>query len=238
MSAGAIFKPTARRAGESPRILLRGHSEPTPQAAAEIGSWITERELQALKQSCIERGMAEGLARGRSIAEEALRTPIEREAAARFQQELKRQTERLARQDAEHWRSLASAWSTQFDALRERLESELTEWTFAVVVRLLGAASVQDVRAAIQKVLEEAGVQGPLRVLLHRTDLERLRACNALDPVRWPADIQFAADDRVSLGGCLVESEFQTLDARLEVQLAYLRQALDASRSRAGDREV
>lgn len=231
MNAGAILKLASKRENAPARILLRGYSPPVAQVATEAGMWITDSELQALKQRCIEQGLAEGLAQGRCIAEETLRQPIEREAAARFERELKHHLDQQARQEAEKWRGLASTMAAQIREMRERLESEVTEWTFAAVARLLGAASVQDVSTGIRRVLEEARLQEPLTVLLHRADFDRLRAGEALAAADWPNDIRFAADDRVSLGGCLVESTFQTLDARLEVQLAILRQALDAARA-------
>lgn len=238
MNAGAVLKLTPQREHSPARMLLRGYSPPSSQVSTEAGVWISDGELQALEQRCFEKGRTEGLAQGRHLVEESLRIPIERDAAARFERELKHHKDQLARQEAQRWRSLASTVDAGFTELRERLESEVTEWTFTAVVRLLGAASVQDVRAAIARVLEEAGLQEPLKVLLHRADFNRLRACEALSAPDWPRDVQFAADDRVSLGGCLVESKVQTLDARLEVQLALLRQALDAARARAADHKA
>jgi flagellar assembly protein FliH len=44
--------------------------------------------------------------------------------------------------------------------------------------------------------------------------------------------VEIAADDRVELGGCLLETPSGTLDSRLEVQLANLRRTLLEARSR------
>src|SRR6266542_2940076 len=44
--------------------------------------------------------------------------------------------------------------------------------------------------------------------------------------------VEIAADDRVELGGCLLETPSGNLDSRLEVQLANLRRTLLEARSR------
>jgi flagellar biosynthesis/type III secretory pathway protein FliH len=46
------------------------------------------------------------------------------------------------------------------------------------------------------------------------------------------ADVEFKANEHIGLGGCAIESRVGTLDARLELQLAALKEILLEARGR------
>lgn len=228
-----ILKATQVANAGPPRMLLGGVPMPVvPEAPREPGRWISEAELQALAERCLAQGREEGAAIERKQAEATARDEAQRQAQAQLETELEAFRQKQAKENAEKWRSLAGALAQQAQSLRDQLQAELTEWTFVAVCRLLGQQSRELVSAAVLQVLADAKLHEPLTVLLHAKDL----AAVDVHDDNWPAHVKLAADDRVQLGGCLVQSAHQTLDARLEVQLELLRDVLDtARRERQGD---
>jgi flagellar biosynthesis/type III secretory pathway protein FliH len=230
MSAKSVLKAVQAVDTPAARIVLRGQTEVAIAPAAEPGIWISQTDLEALKDRCIKQGRAEGEEQGRKLAQQAAQQQADKEAKSRLEQELKERQDRYTKEQAEKWRGLATVLANQARALREQLEAEVTEWTFVAVARLLGQQTSEHVATAVRKVLAEAQLDGPLTVLLHAQDLASLVACGATEADTWPDGVKFAADARVGVGGCLVQSDVQTLDARLEVQLELLRESLDHSR--------
>ena len=223
---------TILKAEQAPRsrVMLGATPQQAQATPVEPGIWIGRAELDAMREHCLAQGWERGMADGRQQAQQEVRARAEREARLHFEQELRARQDKLAREQAEKWRGLAAALAEQMQALRVGLEAELTEWAFIAVARLLGRRAPEDVAGAVRQVLAEARLDGPLTVLLHPQDLAGVELAHAADTEAWPARMQFAADERVQLGGCLVQSPVQTLDARLEVQLALLRDSLNAAR--------
>ncbi|MGM9485060.1 FliH/SctL family protein [Roseateles sp. NT4] len=222
-----ILKATHVANADQPRVLLGGAPvQMAPEAPREPGRWISEAELQALAERCLAQGREEGAALERKKAEATAREDAQRQAKAQLETELEAFRQKQARENSEKWRGLAVALAQQAQSLRDQLQAELTEWTFVAVCRLLGQQSRELVTAAVLQVLADAKLHEPLTVLLHAKDLAAL---DVHDDV-WPAHVKLAADERIQLGGCLVQSAHQTLDARLEVQLELLRELLDTAR--------
>lgn len=234
MSTKSVLKAGQALHAPGMRMLPRADTD-VVATADRPGVWMSDHQIEALKSQCIEQGRLEGELEARRAAQQLAHIEAQKQARAWLAKALQEREEAQAKTDLERWRGLATALAEQTQALRARLEAEVTEWTFATVTRLCGPRSPADVAASVRRVLAESGLDGPLTVLLHPQDLESLRASGAVDTAAWPAGICFASDSRVGLTGCLVESAVQTLDARLEVQLAIVRQALDAlRRERAG----
>lgn len=215
--------------GDQPRRLDRG--EAAVHGANPPARGTGDDDLQHLLREAAERARKEGLLRGRQEAESRARAEAATHAKLELAHELKAREAALAHEQAEKWRGLVTALATQITALRAELEAEVTEWTFLAIVRLLGDRPRALVQAAVRQVLEAAQLNEPVTVLLHAEDLPVFEDGGA----DWSAHVRFAADARVNLGGCLVQTKHQTLDARLEVQLGVLRDLLDAARR--GQRE-
>ena len=231
----AVLKAAQAVSAPAPRVLLRGDAAAPVAPPAEPGRWISDSELASLKRLCMEQGRKQGEEQGHQAAQQAAREQANREAKAIYEHQLRELQQRHAKEQAEKWRGLATTLAGQARAHRERLVAEVTEWTFIAVARLLGEQSPDDVSSVVRRVLDEAKLDGPLTVLLHAHDLGNLEASGATAADGWPAGVSFAASDRVGLGGCLIQSDVQALDARLEVQLALLRETLDVARhERAG----
>lgn len=185
-------------------------------------------------QNLLRRSFEEGRVQGRAEAVQSARERADAEAQIRLDEQLKMARDQLFKEyadlSAQKWRSLAAALAAQAGALRDELEAEVTEWTFVAAARLLSDSGHRQVPDVVRQVLKEAGVRDPLTVLLHAEDLPLVLEDRETSPDRWPVDVTFAADERVSVGGCLLASPAQTIDARFEVQLALLREALDQAR--------
>lgn len=237
MSSGLVLRGDLPAAAAAPRVVLR--SQPAAELAepAPAGAWITEQELAALKRQWMEQARAQGREEGLLEARDTAKQEAEGQAQARLERELKGRDEKTAKEQAEKWRGLATALADQLQALRAQLEAEVSEWTFVAAARLIGQQARDDVAALVQHVLAEAQLDAAVSILLHPQDLALVEAARATDEAGWPAGLAFMASDRVTVGGCLVQSPAQTLDARLEVQLAMLREALDAARHQRAAQE-
>lgn len=126
--------------------------------------------------------------------------------------------------------------STMPDAILKRLdqsEDEMVALCFEVICRVIGdrATDPQVVQDMVQNVVRQASTQ-LVAVHVHPADLEHLRSDVELNAwivrqsARQGALIDWIADDRVELGGCILRSPQGSLDARLETQLASVREIL------------
>jgi len=228
--SGPVLRGDQIQAIGAQRVVLRSQPVAAPSEPAAAGRWITEQELAALKRQWTDQAREQGRAQGQQDAQEHAQKKAQADAKAALDRELKARDEKTAKEQAEKWRSLATMLAQQLQLLRDQLETEVSEWSFIAVTRLLGQRSREDVAAAVRHVLSDARLDGPVTVLIHAQDLASVEAARAADPAAWPTDLGFAVSDKVSLGGCLVQSATQTLDARLEVQLVLLREALDHAR--------
>ncbi len=174
-----------------------------------------------------QQGVAQGLREGRETAIQE----VGREAELLHQGLLAR----IEKLDA-----CLVAFSEQLHLrLNARLDAagdEMIALCHEVICRLVGEQAVQRpvvaamVRAAIVECCgAEGSTRDPLTVRVHPGDLDALASDEGL--ASWLArqdvrGVRWRSDPRVALGGCIVESSRGRLDARLEAQLAALRETL------------
>jgi flagellar assembly protein FliH len=223
----AVLKAGASLTTGSSRLLRAASAVAAPpQAPQPPGRWLTESELQARLAESFDRGVREGCQQAEQRIRESARAEAEAAARQALQQALTDHQSEAGRALAARWHSVAASLADQMKALREAVESEVTEWTFIATTRLLGEVSAEQLRSSVRRVLDDAGLREPAQVLVHIDD----HAVICTESTTWPPEVQFMPDPAVGLGGCLVRTPWQTLDARLEVQLEFLRQALDGAR--------
>lgn len=151
-----------------------------------------------------EEGLAQGVAEGRAGADAAV-------------------AKRLAQLD-----ELAAQATNATTRMLDEQEDLLVEVAYAAICRIAGdlalsrAGALAMVRAAVGQLRETEG----LRVRVHPDDAAWLAARDGAQHT-W----QLVPDERVTLGGCVVEGSRGSLDARLELQLERLRAALLAARA-------
>lgn len=220
MSSGVVLRGDLPVA-DAQRVVLRAQPAAAPAEQQPPGMWITEQELSDLKR----RWIGEGREQGQRDTQSAAQQKADADAKTWLDRELKTRDEKHAKDQADKWRSLAAALALQMQSLREQLEEQVADWTFMATTRLLGQQTREDVVATVKQLLADSQLEGPVNVLLHPQELAFIDAAAG-----WPADVTFAASDRVALGGCLLQTNVQTLDARLETQLGLLRAALNQAR--------
>ena len=143
-------------------------------------------------------------------------------------------------------RRMAEATAQRVNALVERIGSSLAqgardaddlmvEIVFEAVCKIIGDAAlgVDGIRACVSQAATHVVDGSSLAVRLHPADLEVLRASINPDAALLPsAGVSWKADERIELGGCVLETDGGELDARLETQLGRLRAVLLEARRR------
>ncbi len=170
---------------------------------------LAEDHARALERAA-ERGYEDGLRRGETAARAALEDDIARVRGVLGE--------------------LRQAHAQVLDAA----EDTMVEIAFAAICRLAGteAASRDTVAHAVRQACAGLRADDALTVLVHPDDLAQLVAT-----LGHPG-VQLVASPAIHAGGCMIDGATGTLDARLEIQLEQLRQALLRARAerRQGER--
>ena len=111
-------------------------------------------------------------------------------------------------------------------------EEALIELAMETAKRLVAGleVSVPMVEAAVREALGEAEKTGRITVMLHPEDLaliEQTRSPIMQEQVGGEA-IRFQASATVGRGGCIVQTDFGSLDARRDTKFEMLKQAVRA----------
>lgn len=238
----------APQVGASPRVLriprARADAAPTDGSAAlpEAPALPSERDA-ALAAAEVRAAEAEARAKAAADALESLRAELEntREEARRSGHEAGRAeaAERAAadhRAELERLRDCVDALSRRVGERLAHEEDAIGEAVFASLSKLLVPVLVtrEGVAAAVRAVCEQVRERETLVVRLAPAD----HALLAADPVPLGAlasRVRLEPDPGVALAGCVVESSTGSLDGRLEVQLAKLRDALLRARAAAAE---
>lgn len=171
---------------------------------------LVAEELEALRRQATESGREQGVQQGRAAGE--------RECSRQIQ---------LLRTVVEESRA------AQVRALADLAESA-ADIVFVAVGKILGDAFVnrEAALAAVQEAVRRCHERTRLRVCVAPGDFELLSARHdeLLERTR-AGELELVADERVALGGCIVESDTGSLDARLEVQMQRLHEALRNARA-------
>lgn len=126
-------------------------------------------------------------------------------------------------------------------AARERLERDIDgladvaiEVVFEAVAKILGqsCADSQGTAAIVRELVRGAKDRSRLVARVHKSDLAWI--CAHEDSILEASDagsVEFVADDRVVLGGCILETPVGSIDGRLETQFASLRDVLLTARA-------
>lgn len=128
-------------------------------------------------------------------------------------------------------RAIATGLQGALDTGIRGIEDVAVAIAFEAVCKMLGsaAASPDGIRALVREAVTHAAGARQVTVRLHQADLATLRAAGGVESAaKW------VEDKSVELGGCVVETDGGTLDARLETQVERLRATLLAARAALG----
>jgi flagellar assembly protein FliH len=171
----------------------------------------TVAELEALEQAARAEGYAAGLVEGRAAARQEL-------------------DERLAQLD-----QLLQSAARPLDVLDDLTERELARLAMVVARRVVGRELRLQPDLVVHTVRQAAlalpAATRRLRVYLHADDLALLRERDAAEP-SW----ELHADPALKRGDCRLESEQSRLDARVDVRLAAVIDAVLGDEGNDADR--
>lgn len=194
---------------------MQTSNDPIPFAEAlrevqivKVSLWELERQWRQREQEAYARGVADG---ERALSEQLVRQRAElRDVQERLFAQLEGAIPQVIR-DCEQ-ALIAIAWETA----RKVVNS--VEITPAMV------------EAALDEALSSLRQTGRVRVQLHAEDLALLERVNSPVLLRELGGerIRMEASPEVGRGGCLVFTDFGTVDARREVKLELLRQSMES----------
>lgn len=166
-----------------------------------------EKEAAQREEDAYRRGLAEGEAAGREAGAAAL-TPV----LERFRQSIS-QVERFRKQIYHNVEQEAVA-----------LALALARKIVGYEVRINSEVVLHTVRQALQKVVDHERI----RIKLNPADLQTVQNhLPEFSPVAEHVEqIVFEGDEAITAGGCLVETNFGDIDAKIESQLDAVRQTL------------
>ncbi|HZR68358.1 MAG TPA: FliH/SctL family protein [Burkholderiales bacterium] len=168
-----------------------------------------DERLESAAADARSRGYGEGVEQGKA---EALREAREQGAAAA--RAIAAVSERAAR---------------EIDGVHDLVVGI----AFEAVCKTLGARAVERdaVAAIVREVVARVKQEEAILVRLHPQDCALLRGLGADSGKALAFRAELVADDKVALGGCIVETEGGLLDGRIETQIERLRGALLAARA-------
>jgi len=185
-------------------------ASPPPPTIDELRVLFSD-ELRNMREEATEQGHAEGVTAGRAEAQQQYASSIaglERVVAM-----------------------LGDSLDEGIDGLTE-IGAEVV---FEAVVKIIGRSYIDrsGVTDVVKEVIRQAKDRSRLLIRVNPADYRDLMTeRDSLAEGLNVQHIEFAADDRVDLGGCLLETPSGNLDGRLEVQLQQLRDTLMSARHR------
>jgi len=183
---------------------------PAPKISYDEYKERFQGELETLSAEALERALLEGREAGRA------------KAASEHAAQLKA----LA--------GLVRGARERLDAGIGDLSEMAAEVVYEAVCKLLGQAlaSREGVTAAVREVVRRARERSRLTLRVSPSDYALIREhlATVLEGLE-AGQVEVVSDERVHLGGCLLETPSGSLDGRLEVQLENLRRTLLAAQS-------
>lgn len=212
----ASLRPPEPIHRDSHEVQEREVSEAAPPAviSPEERDEILRRETESARQEGGERGYQEGYSAG------------------------------LERGESEYREKLASLNALMETAARsleqgiQGLEDEAVEVVYEAIGKILGTALLNraGVMAIVKQVIGQAKERERLIIRVSRADFDMLNEYKVgLLEGAGLSNCELVADERVVLGGCLLEASGGNLDGRLEIQLQQLREVLLSARTKRSD---
>jgi len=162
-------------------------------------------ELARQRAEAVERGYNEGLQAGHEAAK----------------QETARSREQLS--------ALIEGMRAEYERDLDGIAEIGAEIVFEAVTRIIGSSYMDSdgITAVVREVISHAKDRSHLVIRVSPADYRELKTAHEMFTENGNSQkVEILADDRVELGGCLLETPAGNLDGRLEVQLQQLRDTL------------
>jgi flagellar biosynthesis/type III secretory pathway protein FliH len=191
-------------------------SQPPRAIRLATGNAADTRSGAASQKSAPPEELAASYERGRVDGEKAL-------------------SEALMRQRAELHEAMEGALKSLRQAVPQVVrdtETTLVAFAMSVAQKIVSEMpiSVNVVEAAVRDALRQVEGAARFTVRVHPADLELLQPSGSplLNPADEDRDFRFLSSAEVTRGGCLVQTQFGTVDARRETKFDLLKAALVA----------
>lgn len=212
------------------------YGEPLIRAAAEPTEPQRPLDLEAVEQWLKEQGNAERRRIAELVSHELEQVYAQARAAGAEQGRL----EAIARVKSESAGSLeqlaqlAAAAETAFEREAAQLAGQCADIVVEAITRIAGPAlaSREAALGIVLALLARVKDEREIVIRAAAADVEFLQSQKqALTAASGGRNVVIVADQRVSLGGCIVESKLGSLDGRLETQLAELFSSIRSARA-------
>ena len=199
--------------GQAERVLkdIRIAGESSPLRQIEV---VPREDLKLTEQAAYERGKkdAEATLQGQL---EAMKT----EYATEQQQKL-----------ADFFKNIQDDLGGQVPRMLQSLEKHVINLAADIAMKIVAGTPVDKsmVETVVKDALAKAEKDTDVVVLLNEADLELLSQADSelLQRTHGSSEVVFKASPEVSRGGCLLETRYGTVDARIETKAAVLKKAV------------
>lgn len=169
------------------------------------------------------------------LARRQLDEAAQAEESRGYRNGYERGTAAAAKEYQEKSAALDQAMSLFEDTLSgevKQVDRYAVELAFAALARVVGDqhANAEFSRVVIEDALEAVRGASTVVVRVSQSDFDALQSVQGdLASAGKFRDLELVADPRVSVGGCLIETDNGSWDARLETQLARLKDTVESS---------
>ena len=199
--------------GQAERVLkdIRIAGESSPLRQIEV---VPREDLKLTEQAAYERGKKD--------AEASLQGQLEvmkTEYAAEQQQKL-----------ADFFKNIQDDLGGQVPRMLQSLEKHVINLAADIAMKIVAGTPVDKsmVETVVKDALAKAEKDTDVVVLLNEADLELLSQADSelLQRTHGSSEVVFKASPEVSRGGCLLETRYGTVDARIETKADVLKKAV------------
>lgn len=192
------------------------------QAQAEADEILSDARVQA--EALREAAWQEGFHNGREGGRDAVTLELEAQFRA--------QKQALQAEVA----ALTGSIGAARQALWERQEAEMVAFVLEIARKVIKTEVTQNpeiIHAVIANALRRVANKDLIRIKVCPDEAERLRAGreDLLALVDGIKTLEIVDDRRISAGGCVIETNGGTIDAKIETQLAEIKRVLDVEAS-------
>jgi len=209
----------------------------------ELGIY-TERGTVGGQTTSVEQGAPdisyEEYKRQHQSELDVLRAQTVAEAMAEADRTARDEIDRVFRSELENLQNIVQSAQKAVEQDLDSLADTAVEIVYEALLKILGKelANAEGAAAAVREVIRHAKDRSKLVVRVSPTDFSVIRSRGVEHDIRHDPDVQIVADDRVELGGCLLETPAGNLDGRLETQLQLLRETLLQARTKWNEPEA
>jgi len=168
------------------------------------------QEVEAIKKRAREEGWQRGFEEGREAG--------------------KKEVQKIFEEKIVLWEKWLSAIRESRREVLENLDEPILEFSFALARKIIGREIEREpfIEALVKRALQKLSNRERVVVRVHRNDYMRIREIKEelLRKIDGLGYLEVQEDPRVEEGGCIVETVFGNIDARIETQLANLREEL------------